>query len=53
MRMFIRRFKDGKAKVNTKTILPFFQSILSVFVSVITTQIEAPADKYVLVTLNY
>ena len=48
-----KRSKDGMAKANTKTILPFFQSILSVFVSVITSQIKAPANKHVLVTLNY
>ena len=45
-----KRFKHGKAKANTKTILPFFQLILSVFVSLIAAQIKVPADKHVLVT---
>ena len=44
-----KRFKDWKAKAT----LTFFQSILSVFVSVITAQIKVPADKHVLVILNY
>ena len=47
-----KRFKDWKAKA-TQNNLTFFQSILSVFVSVISAQIKAPADKHVLVILNY